>query len=176
MTATLGRLGLLEARLLLVAGVTNRIRLLWVRNILRADGSRAAVPVDLTGWNPRLQLRRDGKVLADLSDCVTLDSHGHVDVSVTDERSSTLMPCAGAWDLLLESPQGDRIRRMGGRQRHQQKGALMIRTLDGCSCDEGPVIILEDAIIGDVSIVYATDADIDNLFPTPTTDKEEHDG
>ena len=82
MTATLGRLGLLEARLLLVAGVTNRIRLLWVRNILRADGSRAAVPVDLTGWNPRLQLRRDGKVLADLSDCVTLDSHGHVDVSV----------------------------------------------------------------------------------------------
>lgn len=29
----------------------------------------------------------------------------------------------------------------------------MIRTLDGCSCDEGPVIILEDAIIGDVSIV-----------------------
>ena len=34
----------------------------------------------------------------------------------------------------------------------------MIRTLDGCSCDEGPVIILEDAIIGDVSIVYATDA------------------
>ena len=60
----------------------------------------------------------------------------------------------------------------------------MIRALDGCSCDEGPVIILEDAIIGDVSIVYATDADIDNLFPTPTTDKvptpttdkEEHDG
>lgn len=52
----------------------------------------------------------------------------------------------------------------------------MIRTLDGCSCDEGPVIILEDAIIGDVSIVYATDADIDSLFPTPTTDKEEHDG
>lgn len=52
----------------------------------------------------------------------------------------------------------------------------MIRTLDGCSCDEGPVIILEDAIIVDVSIVYATDADIDNLFPTPTTDKEEHDG
>ena len=41
----------------------------------------------------------------------------------------------------------------------------MIRALDGCSCDEGPVIILEDAIIGDVSIVYATDADIDNLFP-----------
>lgn len=52
----------------------------------------------------------------------------------------------------------------------------MIRALDGCSCDEGPVIILEDAIIGDVSIVYATDADIDNLFPTPTTDKKEHDG
>lgn len=40
----------------------------------------------------------------------------------------------------------------------------MIRTLDGCSCDEGPVIILEAAIIGDVSIVYATDDDINNLF------------
>lgn len=40
----------------------------------------------------------------------------------------------------------------------------MIRTLDGCSCDEGPVIILEDAIIGDVSIETATDADINNLF------------
>lgn len=70
--------------------------------------------VDLTGWNPRLQLRRDGKVLADLSDCVTLDSHGHVDVSVTDERSSTLMPCAGAWDLLLESPQGEVTRLVYG--------------------------------------------------------------
>lgn len=114
MTATLGRLGLLEARLLLVAGVTNHVRLLWVRNILRADGSRAAVPVDLTGWNPWLQLRRDGKVMADLSDCVTLDSHGHVDVSVTDERSSTLMPCAGAWDLLLESPQGEVTRLVYG--------------------------------------------------------------
>lgn len=44
----------------------------------------------------------------------------------------------------------------------------MIRALDGCSCDEGPVIILEDAIIGDVSIVYATDDDINNLF-NPTT-------
>lgn len=55
-----------------------------------------------------------GKVLADLSDCVTLDSHGHVDVSVTDERSSTLMPCAGAWDLLLESPQGEVTRLVYG--------------------------------------------------------------
>ena len=44
----------------------------------------------------------------------------------------------------------------------------MIRTLDGCSCDEGPVIILEDAIIGDVSIVYATDAR--NAVATRTAD------
>lgn len=70
------------------------------------------------GGSDRLEspaaLRRDGKVLADLSDCVTLDSHGHVDVSVTDERSSTLMPCAGAWDLLLESPQGEVTRLVYG--------------------------------------------------------------
>lgn len=114
MTATLGRLGLLEARLLLVAGVTNHVRLLWVRNILRADGSRTAVPVDLTGWNPRLQLRRDGKVLADLSDCVALDAQGHVDIHITGERSSTLSPYAGAWDLLLESPQGEVTRLVYG--------------------------------------------------------------
>lgn len=114
MTATLGRLGLLEARLLLVAGVTNHVRLLWVRNILRSDGSRAAVPVDLTGWTSRLQLRRDGKVLADLSDCVALDAQGHVDIHITDERSSTLSPYAGAWDLLLESSQGEVTRLVYG--------------------------------------------------------------
>lgn len=114
MTATLGRLGLLEARLLLVAGATNHVRLLWARNILRPDGSRAAMPVNLTGWTARMQLRRDGKVMADLSDCVALDAQGHVDIHIADERSSTLAPCAGSWDLLLESPQGDVTRLVYG--------------------------------------------------------------
>lgn len=73
-------------------------------------------------------------------------------------------------------PPGRRVRACRNHRERHRKEAALIRALDGCSCDEGPVIILEDAIIGDVSIVYATDADIDNLFPTPTTDKEEHDG
>lgn len=83
---TLGRTCLLEANLILVAGVTNTYRLRWLRRVTDKNGFTVVRPMDLTGWTPHIQVRRD------------------------------------------------------------------------------------------VSIVYATDADIDNLFPTPTTDKEEHDG
>ena len=46
-------------------------------------------------------------------------------------------------------------------------------TLEGCACRKDSVIILEDAVVDDTGIVYATDTDIERLFektltPDPT--------
>lgn len=40
-------------------------------------------------------------------------------------------------------------------------------TLEGCACRKDSVIILEDAVVDDTGIVYATDTDIERLFEKP---------
>ena len=164
---TLGRTCLLEANLILVAGVTNTYRLRWLRRVTDKNGVTVVRPMDLTGWTPHMQVRRDGLTVIDLAPYTLLDTDGTITIRVGP---------APRRPLGRRDPPGRRVRACRNHRERHRKEAALIRALDGCSCDEGPVIILEDAIIGDVSIVYATDADIDNLFPTPTTDKEEHDG
>lgn len=179
---TLGRTCLLEANLILVAGVTNTYRLRWLRRVTDKNGVTVVRPMDLTGWTPHMQVRRDGLTVIDLAP-LHAPGHGRDHHHPRPGRGHA-RPARGRGrvgpaprrPLGRRDPPGRRARACRNhRERHRKESAL-IRALDGCSCDEGPVIILEDAIIGDVSIVYATDADIDNLFPTPTTDKEEHDG
>lgn len=179
---TLGRTCLLEANLILVAGVTNTYRLRWLRRVTDKNGVTVVRPMDLTGWTPHIQVRRDGLTVIDLAPYTFLDTDGTITIRVPGRgharpaRGRGRVGPAPRRPLGRRDPPGRRARACRNhRERHRKESAL-IRALDGCSCDEGPVIILEDAIIGDVSIVYATDADIDNLFPTPTTDKEEHDG
>lgn len=46
---TLGRSCLLEANLILVAGVTNTYRLRWLRRVTDRQGTTVARPMDLTG-------------------------------------------------------------------------------------------------------------------------------
>ena len=64
---TLGRTCLLEANLILVAGVTNTYRLRWLRRVTEKNGVTVVRPMDLTGWTPHIQVRRDGLTVIDLA-------------------------------------------------------------------------------------------------------------
>ena len=64
---TLGRTCLLEANLILVAGVTNTYRLRWLRRVTDKNGVTVVRPMDLTGWTPHMQVRRDGLTVIDLA-------------------------------------------------------------------------------------------------------------
>lgn len=59
---TLGRSCLLEANLILVAGVTNTYRLRWLRRVTDRQGATVARPMDLTGWTPIMQIRRGNRI------------------------------------------------------------------------------------------------------------------
>ena len=85
---TLGRSCLLEANLILVAGVTNTYRLRWLRRVTDRQGATVARPMDLTGWTPIMQIRRD--------------------------RLIDLPEGSAAWDLLLAAPNGDTTRLAAG--------------------------------------------------------------
>ena len=117
---TLGRTGLLEADLHIITGTTNTIRLQWLRNILQADGNRYTHPVDLSEYTPHCQLRRDGHLINDLSDDITTDKTGHITIHLTARRSLELTTGSGAWDLLMESPNGETTRVVYGNWRITQ--------------------------------------------------------
>ena len=80
---TLGRSCLLEANLILVAGVTNTYRLRWLRRVTDRQGATVARPMDLTGWTPIMQIRRDRLIVFDLTPYVRLDEHGCITIPPT---------------------------------------------------------------------------------------------
>lgn len=104
---TLGRTCLLEENLILVAGVTNTYRLRWLRRVSDKNGVTVVRPMDLTGWTPHMQVRRDGLTVIDLAPYTLLDTDGTITIRVPDEATQGLPAGAGAWDLLLEDPSGD---------------------------------------------------------------------
>ena len=111
---TLGRTCLLEANLILVAGVTNTYRLRWLRRVTDKNGVTVVRPMDLTGWTPHMQVRRDGLTVIDLAPYTLLDTDGTITIRVPDEATQGLPAGAGAWDLLLEDPSGDVTRLVAG--------------------------------------------------------------
>ena len=111
---TLGRTCLLEANLILVAGVTNTYRLRWLRRVTDKNGVTVVRPMDLTGWTPHMQVRRDGLTVIDLAPYTLLDTDGTITIRVPDEATQGLPAGAGAWDLLLEDPSGDVTRLAAG--------------------------------------------------------------
>lgn len=113
-TPTLGRACLLRANLLLTTGVTNTYRLRWLRRVTDRNGATIARPMDLTGWTPLMQIRRDGLTVIDLTPYVTLGDDGTITVTVPDEATLDLPDGTAMWDLLLEAPNGDVTRLAAG--------------------------------------------------------------
>lgn len=118
---TLGRSCLLEANLILVAGVTNTYRLRWLRRVTDRQGATVARPMDLTGWTPIMQIRRDRLIVFDLTPYVRLDEHGCITITVPADTTRDLPEGSAAWDLLLAAP-------------------------NSCNCDD-LVTIIDDAIV-----------------------------
>ena len=87
---TLGRSCLLEANLILVAGVTNTYRLRWLRRVTDRQGATVARPMDLTGWTPIMQIRRDRLIVFDLTPYVRLDEHGCITITVPADTTRDL--------------------------------------------------------------------------------------
>lgn len=159
---TLGRTCLLEANLILVAGVTNTYRLRWLRRVTDKNGVTVVRPMDLTGWTPHIQVRRDGLTVIDLAPYTLLDTDGTITIRVPDEATQGLPAGAGAWDLLLEDPSGDVTRLPAGTN----VVAVAVTTGD-------TTVMKWDALTGmiDLSgymrktdITPASDAEIDALF------------
>ncbi|KFI92429.1 hypothetical protein BISA_0829 [Bifidobacterium saguini DSM 23967] len=114
MNNTMGRTCLLEANLILVAGITNTYRLRWLRRVTDQHGATVARPMDLTGFKPVMQIRRDRLLVIDLTEYVRLDEHGYITVTIPDETTRSLPEGSAAWDLLLEAPDGETIRLAAG--------------------------------------------------------------
>lgn len=149
---TLGRSCLLEANLILVAGVTNTYRLRWLRRVTDRQGATVARPMDLTGWTPIMQIRRDRLIVFDLTPYVRLDEHGCITITVPADTTRDLPEGSAAWDLLLAAPNGDTTRLAAGSALIEStvsittKEPIMIRTLNSCNCDD-LVTIIDDAIV-----------------------------
>lgn len=111
---TLGRSCLLEANLILVAGVTNTYRLRWLRRVTDRQGATVARPMDLTGWTPIMQIRRDRLIVFDLTPYVRLDEHGCITITVPADTTRDPPEGSAAWDLLLAAPNGDTTRLAAG--------------------------------------------------------------
>ena len=109
MGVTLGSRAVLGADLVIVAGASN---LRVVRYMHRTGEGRE--PVDLTGWTALCQIRRDGRLLLDLSDWVRVDSTGLVTLDPPPDRTRGLEDWSGSWDLVLTSPQGRVVRLCAG--------------------------------------------------------------
>lgn len=84
----------------------------WRRTLTWKDA--AATPVDLTGYQAMMQVRRDvdSAVLIELSSDVeggiTLGgAAGTIERVMTDEQTAELPPCAALYDLLLIPPNGE---------------------------------------------------------------------
>lgn len=92
---TLGRTCLLEANLILVAGVTNTYRLRWLRRVTDKNGVTVVRPMDLTGWTPHIQVRRDGLTVIDLAPYTLLDTDGTI-TSASRTRPRKACPRARA--------------------------------------------------------------------------------
>lgn len=97
-----------------MAGVTNTYRLRWLRRVTDKNGVTVVRPMDLTGWTPHIQVRRDGLTVIDLAPYTLLDTDGTITIRVPDEATQGLPAGAGAWDLLLEDPSGDVTRLAAG--------------------------------------------------------------
>lgn len=109
MTVTLGSRAVLDADLVVVAGASN---LRQVRYVHRTVEGRK--PVDLTEWTAICQLRRDGRLLLDMSDWVGMDATGLVTLDSPPEETRGLDGWLGSWDLVLTSPQGRVMRLCAG--------------------------------------------------------------
>lgn len=113
MAITVGRAALAEVNLIISQGADNHYSFRYSRDV---DGE--TVPVDLTGYTARAQIRRSagGELYLDMTD-VTLSDDGVIGITIAaavtedpvwDTRSS------GVWDLELVSPSGGVVRFASG--------------------------------------------------------------
>lgn len=68
--------------------------------------------VNLTGWTPfaEARTRAGGRLILDLNPSVTDAAAGEVTVpKMTDEQTFDLRPVKGAWSLVMQHPNGDRL-------------------------------------------------------------------
>lgn len=110
MSVTLGSRAVLDADLVIVAGASNTRSFMYMSRT--ADGGRE--PVDLTGWTARCQIRRDGRLLLDMSRWVGMDATGLVVLDPPPGRTAGLDGWSGSWDLVVTSPQGRVVRLCAG--------------------------------------------------------------
>lgn len=98
---TLGRETLLDATLILIAGATNTWRLRWLRRMTDEHGAVIARPMDLTGHTARLHIRRDDRLILDLSDHIALADDGLITISAPSGLTAGMPATIGRWDLLI---------------------------------------------------------------------------
>ncbi|RBP98450.1 hypothetical protein CRD60_00875 [Bifidobacterium aemilianum] len=111
MTDVLGRAVVLEADLLLVAGVTNTRRVRYMRRVRGEDGPS---PVDMSGWSAVCQIRRSGTLVADLSPWVSLGADGVARIDPPPGVSRAWGHVSGVWDLVVCDPDGMVVRLVAG--------------------------------------------------------------
>jgi len=84
------------------------------------SGTGAEAPaMDLTGWSPRLQIRKEARALGVLLDCrasnnritVTNAAAGEITLHVPADDTARLDADGGVYDLIIEGPAGE-VRRL----------------------------------------------------------------
>ncbi len=83
----------------------------------------AGLPVDLTGWKARMQIRERTSSATPVIDLdnglkggieITAPLTGAINIKITDEQTGLLTIKAGVHDIVLESPGGDSHRILEG--------------------------------------------------------------
>ena len=82
-------------------GTTFSERLVWTEN---------SVPVDMTGWKAKTQIRSSvtnaAYILSTDGGEITLGAAGEIDLELDTEATATMLPGSYVWDILLMNPQG----------------------------------------------------------------------
>ena len=170
---TLGRTCLLEANLILVAGVTNTYRLRWLRRVTDKNGVTVVRPMDLTGWTPHMQVRRDGLTVIDLAPYTLLDTDGTITIRVPDEATQGLPAPASAskgdvWNITDQFTTDGRFVDGSGKTLPAGTNVVAVAVTTGDT-----TVMKWDALTGMIDLsgymrktdlTPASDAEIDALF------------
>jgi hypothetical protein len=98
MVVVFGRECLVKADLLLVAGVSQHFAFKWEKR----DDDGNTVPVDLSSWRCRCQIRSVRReVILDMALYVTLSAEGEITFDLPVEATRSLPPGSALWDLVL---------------------------------------------------------------------------
>lgn len=103
-----------KSNLKIKQGATYRKKYVW---------SAGGVPVDMTGWKGRMQIRRETKSKTYITELTTenggirLTANGEIDLYISDEDTAMFVFEEAVYDLELVQPDGDVIRRLEGSVR-----------------------------------------------------------